>query len=37
MKQVSFFDDVFVDSFANGGGASTGITDMVQLHDVMVS
>ena len=36
MKQISFFDDVFVDSFAGGGGASTGITDMAELHDVMV-
>lgn len=25
MKQVCFFDDVYVDSFAGGGGASTGI------------
>lgn len=36
MKQYSIFDEVFVDSFAGGGGASTGI-DMAQLHDVMVS
>jgi hypothetical protein len=25
MKQYSIFDEVFVDSFAGGGGASTGI------------
>ncbi len=36
MKQINFFDEVFVDSFAGGGGASTGI-EMAQLHDVMVS
>ena len=40
MRQYSIFDDCFVDSFAGGGGASTGIVsvvDMAGLHEVMVS
>ena len=41
MKQVSFFDEVIIDSFAGGGGASTGIelatgrpVDIAINHDV---
>lgn len=31
MKQISFFDDVFVDSFAGGGGAQHCQFDMEDL------
>lgn len=41
MKQISFFDEVIIDSFAGGGGASTGIematgrpVDIAINHDV---
>lgn len=36
MKQYSFFDDVFVDSFAGGGGASTGI-EMATGHPIDIA
>ena len=36
MKQINFFDEVFVDSFAGGGGASTGI-EMATGHPVDIA
>ena len=41
-NQYSIFDDCFVDSFAGGGGASTGIEKnkmkiMYDLHSIMTS